>query len=130
MIHCSSSGLTLAANGLSVNTKKYSAANCLIINKMNTAAKQYPSRSAPRISVRLSEDLKKKLVASSERNNRNINQEVVAILKDYLGGSHVDPKMVGEEVSKYITGEARLMMAFRRLSDNKKRALLTLLEDT
>ena len=92
--------------------------------------KPSPSRTAPRFLIRFPKGMREKLSDLADKNHRSMNAEIVARLLDTLGAEGVDVPTIGENLSAYLTAEARLVINYRKLPDKKKKALLELLEDT
>lgn len=92
--------------------------------------RKFPSRTADKFMMRMPDGMRDRLSALAKNNHRSMNAEIVARLLGSIGAEGIDTSKIGEDVSAYLTAEARLVISYRKLPDKKKKALLELLEDT
>jgi predicted transcriptional regulator len=86
-------------------------------------------RSTDKVTVRMPEGLKNKLSELAKKNQRSINKEIIVRLLDSTGIDGVSISVVGEDAGEYLTEEGKLVVAYRKLPDKKKRAILELISD-
>lgn len=107
-------------------SKKMRSRHKLPIMKQEKA----PSQVAPRFNVRLPEGMREQIQELAKRNNRSMNAEIVAMLKEALSYELATYQGVNETVAEYGESELddRLCDLVLRLTQDKKRAILMLVE--
>lgn len=88
-----------------------------------------PSRTAPKFVIRMPDGLRDRLKDRAGTNHRSLNSEVIARLLRTLDDDDRAELGVREPYGPRLNElESRLLLAFRALADEKKKALLELLK--
>ncbi len=102
---------------------------------MSQGHKRYPSELAPKFVLRFPQGMREEIREIASSNHRSMTAEIIARLEktllnertDFSSTSSVQEALAEPYLNELSSCEQQLVMIFRRLPENKRRALLALL---